>query len=80
MSNVGAENTVNYDAQSDVLYLGARSGIEEEQVEIAPGISAELDGAGQVIGVEVLNASQIFKGVTKSLESKSLQATAQIGV
>lgn len=73
VSNVGAENIVNYDAQSDVLYLGARAGIEEEHIEIAPGISAELDNAGQVIGVEVLNASQIFKGVTKSLASKSLQ-------
>lgn len=73
MKNFQAENIVNYDAQSDVLYLGAKLGIEEEQVEIAPGVSAELDASGKVIGIEVLNASRVFKDVTKLLESKSLQ-------
>ena len=73
MKNFQAENIVNYDAQNDVLYLGAKVGVEEEQVEIAPGISAELDAAGKVIGVEVLNASRVFRGVTNSLAAKSLQ-------
>ena len=73
MKDIKFQNVVNYDAQSDVLYLGAQPGIEEDQVEIAPGISAELDAAGNVIGVEVLNASRVFRGVTKSLASKSLQ-------
>ena len=73
MKNFQAENIVNYDAQNDVLYLGAKVGVEEEQVEIAPGISAELDASGKVIGIEVLNASRVFKGVSKLLESKSLQ-------
>lgn len=73
MSNAQAENIVNYDAQSDVLYLGAKVGAEEEQIEIMPGISAELDTSGKVIGIEVLNASLVFKGVTKDLVSKSLQ-------
>lgn len=74
MKHFQADNIVNYDAQSDVLYLGAKPGIEEEQIEIAPGISAELDASGKVIGIEVLNASRVFKGVTKDLVSKSLQA------
>ena len=73
MKHFQSENIVNYDAQSDVLYLGAKMGAEEEQVEIAPGISAELDASGKVIGVEVLNASRVFKGVSKLLQSKSLQ-------
>lgn len=67
MKNIQAESSVRYDAQSDVLYLGAQPGVEEEHVEIAPGISAELDKSGRVIGVEVLNASSIFKGVTSVL-------------
>ena len=76
MKHFQAENIVNYDAQNDVLYLGAKPGIEEEQVEIAPGISAELDVNGKVIGVEVLNASRVFKDVSKLLQSKLLQIMA----
>lgn len=76
MKHFQAENIVNYDAQNDVLYLGAKPGIEEEQVEIAPGISAELDVNGKVIGVEVLNASRVFKDVSKLLQSRSLQIMA----
>ena len=73
MSNTQAENIVNYDVQNDVLYLGAKPGVEEEQVEIAPGVSAEMDENGKVIGVEVINASRVFRGVSKLLQSKSLQ-------
>lgn len=58
---------VNYDAKSDVLYLGAKRGVEEEYREIAPGIGVELDERGQVIGIEILNASRVIKPVSKSL-------------
>ena len=56
---------VHYDRESDVLYFGVQSGIEEEFIEIAPGVSAELDGKKNVIGIEVLNASKILRPVLK---------------
>ncbi|MBI2355652.1 MAG: DUF2283 domain-containing protein [Candidatus Doudnabacteria bacterium] len=59
---------IHYDNQSDVLYLGVRKGVEEEFAEIAPGIMAELDKKGRVIGVEILNASEIFKPVIKPIQ------------
>lgn len=58
---------VNYDSQSDVLFFAIRKGSEEEFVEIAPGIHVELDENGEVIGIEILNASQVLKPVAKLL-------------
>ena len=48
---------VFYDEERDILYL-AKFGREEEVVEIAPGLNAELDDTGQLIGVELLHASR----------------------
>ena len=67
------KNIVRYDAESDVLYFGMRSGLEEEVIEIAEGVNAEIDKKGNVIGVEVLNASKILRPVAKSLKSKIFQ-------
>ena len=58
---------VNYDSKSDVLYIVAKKGKEEEFVEIAPGLNAELDDKGEVIGIEILNASSFLKPIAKPL-------------
>jgi len=55
---------VSYDDNEDILYL-AKEGEEEEIVELAPGVNAELDSSGSLIGVEVFNASFIFKDVIR---------------
>ena len=47
---------VFYDEKEDVLYL-AKEGQEAEVVELAPGINAELNSSGDLIGVEVFNGS-----------------------
>lgn len=65
-------NIVRYDRENDVLYFGIRGGAEEEYVEIAPGINVELDRHHEVIGIEVLNASQVLRPVAKSLGSRAL--------
>ena len=54
---------MHYDAES----------MEEEVVEIAEGINVELDDQGELIGVEILNASQVLRPVVRSLESKLVQ-------
>ena len=55
---------VSYDDNEDILYL-AKEGEEEEIVELAPGVSVEFDSSGSLIGVEVFNASFIFKDVIR---------------
>lgn len=67
MNDKRRDKIVHYDAASDVLYLGAKKGVEEEYVEIAPGIHVELDAKGRVIGVEVLKASRVFKPMVRSI-------------
>jgi len=64
---------VFYDQKEDVLYLG-KKGQEEEIVELAPGINVELDGSGELIGVELFNASTLLKDVIKPMERKILAA------
>ena len=64
------KNIVSYDAREDVLYLGVKSGIEEEFAEIAPGVSVELDKQGKIIGVEILNASKVLRPVMKPLQKQ----------
>ncbi len=55
---------VLYDDNEDILYL-AKEGEEEEIVELSPGVNAELDSSGNLIGVEVFNASFVFKDVIR---------------
>ena len=62
-------DTHYYDEEEDILYL-AKQGQEEEVVEVAPGINVEFDKGGQLIGVELLNASALLKDVIKPIEKK----------
>ena len=55
---------VSYDDNEDILYL-AKEGEEEEIVELGPGVNVELDSSGSFIGVEVFNASFVFKDVIR---------------
>mgnify|MGYP001602781818 CR=1 FL=1 len=57
---------MNYDRKADVFYIGIKSGQEEECVEIAPGVNAEVDENGEVIGIEILNASEVLRPVSQA--------------
>lgn len=61
------KSIITYDSESDALYIVAKKGVEEEFIEIAPGINVELDDKGQVIGIEILNASKCLKHIAKPL-------------
>ena len=65
---------INYDSSSDVLYVVARQGEEEEFIEISPGVNIELDSEGRVIGIEILNASEALSGIIEPLYRKKQQA------
>lgn len=68
---------INYDKKSDVFYIVVREGYEEEHKEVAPGIFVELDKKGNLLGVEILNASQnvgkFFKNNFQSQLTKGLE-------
>jgi uncharacterized protein YuzE len=52
---------VNYDKESDTLYIFVKEGTEEEFVEVTEGILLELNNGKEIIGIEILNASKIFE-------------------
>jgi uncharacterized protein YuzE len=50
---------LHYDTEFDILYLSEK-GIEDEGVEIYPGVTIELNSIGSPIGIEVIGASLIL--------------------
>ncbi len=60
---------VFYDDIEDILYI-AKEGEEAEVIELSPGVNMELDSKGNLIGVELFKASQIFKDVLKLMEKR----------
>ncbi|MEW6378514.1 MAG: DUF2283 domain-containing protein [bacterium] len=70
--------TVFYDEKEDILYL-AKEGREEEIGEISPGVNVELDSSGNLIGIEIFQASTLFKDVIKLMERR-LQAASDINL
>lgn len=51
---------IYYDKETDVLWLMIKSGPEEEYREIAPGVNVELGKNGEVLGIEILDASKVL--------------------
>ena len=49
---------VTYDREADALYLEFRQGGAENNIDLAPGVTADLDRRGRVLGIEVLHASR----------------------
>jgi uncharacterized protein YuzE len=62
-----------YDRELDILYF-AQKGQEEEVVEISPGVNLEFGANGELLGVEILNASRMMKSVIEPLREKALAA------
>jgi len=63
MKKTKKREKIFYDKKSDALWLLVKSGVEEEHQEISPGISIELGKKGELLGVEILNASKVLKPI-----------------
>ncbi len=49
---------ISYDAHSDVFSIVIKEGYEETHQEVTPGVFVELDKNNQMIGIEILDASE----------------------
>ena len=58
-----------YDKESDSLFIVLKEGNEENFEEIVPGINIEFNKNGEIIGVEILNASRFSKELIDSVKS-----------
>ena len=62
---------INYFAKDDVLHLVISDGPEHSSFELAPGVTAELDAEGNLIGVEILNAAIFLRDtILESAQAK----------
>ena len=65
---------MRYFAEEDILHITIKPGSESGSVEISPNITAELDELGELIGVEILEASKYIRdGVLETVQAKILQ-------
>ena len=55
------ETQMTYFQQNDILYLLFSEGQEAGSVELSPNITAELNEQGELLGIEILNASSFLR-------------------
>jgi uncharacterized protein YuzE len=65
---------IRYFEQQDVLHLVITDEPESRSVELSSNITVELNDRNEMIGVEILNASDFLRDtVLDSLQAKTLQ-------
>ncbi|UXE61246.1 MAG: DUF2283 domain-containing protein [Woronichinia naegeliana WA131] len=57
-----------YDAEVDVLTITWNNTPVEESEAISPGVILDYDQAGNVIGIEILNASRKIENFSPNLQ------------
>ena len=55
-----SKQKVYYDKKHDILWLYIKSGVEEEHREVTSDISLELGERGELLGIEIYNASKVL--------------------
>jgi len=69
---------MTYFEEDDILHLLVTEGKEAGSVELSPNITAELNDEGEIIGIEILNASAFIRdAVLDSTQAKLLQMATQ---
>ena len=64
---------MTYFEQEDILHLSLSDESEAGSVEISPNITAELNEAGELIGVEIIQASSFIRDtILESAQAKLL--------
>ena len=62
-----------YFQEDDILHLVLSGEPERGSVELSPGITAELNEHGDLIGIEILNASTFIRdSILESVQAKML--------
>ena len=70
------KTSIRYFEEEDVLYLVLSDEPESNSLELGPHITAELNEKGELIGVEILNATAFLRdSIMESIQFKMLQAS-----
>jgi uncharacterized protein YuzE len=69
--------TIRYFEKEDILHLVVSDEPEANSIELGPNITAELNEKGELIGVEILNATAFLRdSIMESIQFKMLQKSA----
>ena len=64
---------MTYFEKEDILHLSLANESEAGSVEISPNITAELNEAGELIGLEIIQASAFIRdSILESVQAKLL--------
>ncbi|MBU1599528.1 DUF2283 domain-containing protein [bacterium] len=65
---------MGYFEKDDVLHLAISDEQEVNSVELSPNITVELNNKGELIGIEILNASTFIRdSIMESVQAKMLK-------
>jgi uncharacterized protein YuzE len=65
-----------YFDEEDILHLVISEEQEANSIEVSPNITAELNKKGELIGIEILNASTFVRdAIMEGVQAKVLQLT-----
>ena len=63
-----SEMKMKYFEPEDILYLAISDDSENSSIELSPNITAEYNDKGEIIGIEILNASDFIRDSIANLE------------
>lgn len=67
---------MTYFEKEDILHLVISDEPESGSIELSPNITVELNDKGELIGIEILNASDFMRdSILESVQAKMLQFT-----
>lgn len=67
---------LSYFDEEDILHLVISEEEEANSIEVSPNITAELNKKGELIGIEILNASTFVRdAIMEGVQAKVLQLT-----
>ena len=68
------KNKLAFFADEDILHFSLSDEEESSSVELSPNITAELNKKGEIIGIEIVNASSYIRDrILSSAEAKLLE-------
>lgn len=68
---------MSYFSEEDILHLVISEEKESNSIELSPNITAELNEKGELIGIEILNASMFLRdAIMEGVQAKVLNLTA----
>ena len=74
-----SDSKLSYFEKEDILHLAISDEQESGSVEISPNITAELNDKGELIGIEILDASKFLRdSILESTQAKLLQLSKDV--